>query len=286
MAILWQKAECAEWMFLQCRLCTHCVGCQQRSFLQHSCSNIAGPANSLETMCRMCSQARLAMQALCRLSPAVLTTAAQAQRRPRVEWAFMLCRLNASTAAAVTSSPFYSNSCSEIAGLPCELKIETMCRASVHAMQAVQTLSHLGSPLYNNLCPELACTASAFPSIPFYSNSFSEICLPCELKSRPWAGLGGSCNAGRAGTVSAVNCSRFHSSSCSNLPVLRTLMETLCRLGVHAFQTMQALHWNSLAVLSTADQARRSPALRTQRKTMCQVSAMQCRLCKRGVDGH
>jgi hypothetical protein len=152
MAILWQKAECAEWMFLQCRLCTHCVGCQQRSLLQHSCSNIAFPADSLETMCRMCSQARLAKQALCRLSLAVLTTAAQAQRRPRVEWAFMLCRLNASTAAAVTSSPFYSNSCSEIAGLPCELKIETMCRASVHAMQAVQTLSHLGSPLHRRVC--------------------------------------------------------------------------------------------------------------------------------------
>jgi hypothetical protein len=142
MAILWQKAECAEWMFLQCRLCTHCVGCQQRSLLQHSCSNIAFPADSLETMCRMCSQARLAKQALCRLSLAVLTTAAQAQRRPRVEWAFMLCRLNASTAAAVTSSPYYCNSCSEIAGQPCELKIEPcaeqvfmQCRLHRHCLE-------------------------------------------------------------------------------------------------------------------------------------------------------
>ena len=141
--ISWQKAKCAEWMFLQCRLCTRCVGCQQRSLLQHSCSNIAGPANSRETMCRMSSQARLAMQALGRLSLAVLTTAAQAQRRPRVEWALMLCRLNVGAAAAATSSPFYSNSCSEIAGLPCKLKIETMRRASVHAMQAVQTLSRI-----------------------------------------------------------------------------------------------------------------------------------------------
>jgi hypothetical protein len=231
--------------------------------------------------CRLCRS---------RLSLAVLSAAARAQRRPSAEW--VSCNAGkAGTVSAVTCSPFYSSSCSEMA---CTANSDGDHVPSACSCNAgcTETVSSEKSSL-QQLMPRIACpaksngdhvpggcscnagyagTVSAVTTSPFHNNSFSEIACPANSNA-DHVPSGCSCNAGYADTVSTVTSSPFYSSSCSELPALRTELETRCRLGVYAIQDMQALSRLSLSVLSTAAQAQRSPCPANSDRDHCPCNA-------------
>ena len=164
--------------------------------------------------------------------------------------------------------PFYSSSCSQRPAL--RTQMGTMRRVGAHAMQAMQVLRQL-SPwtflqqlMLRDACPansngdqvpsrcscNAACnagyagTASAVTPVPSTAGH-AQRCLPCELKWRSCAEqVLRQCRLCRH----CVGChsSPFYSSSCSEMPALRTQMEITRRVGAQAMQAMQILRRLSL----------------------------------------
>ena len=197
------------------------------------------------------------MQALCQWSLAVHSTLAQAQRRPSAEGAFMLA-VYAGTMAAVTSSPFYSSSCSEFACAANSDRDHGPSKCSCNA-GGTDTISS-EEPSLQHLMPRtgLPCELSwkqgaggcsrnagllalrllSLAVLPTATHSQRLPARRTQMETRGRVEWSISCKAGHAGTASAVTRSPFYSSSCLRLPVLRTQMGTRCRLGAHAIQSM------------------------------------------------
>ena len=213
----------------------------------------------------------------------------------------------AGTVSAVSSSPFYSSSCSQI------------------ARTANSNGDHGPSGCSGNA--GYAGTALAVTSSPFYNSSCSEIACPANLNGDQ-VPRGCSCNAGYAGTVSAVTSKTFYSSSCSEIACpansngdhvtkacscnsgcagtvslqfrLRTMYERIpCRplvsaelpsmLGSRAGRAGAGLDTKMVAgYVGTVSAVTSSPftAAQAQRRPSAEWGYMQCRLCRHGVGWH
>jgi hypothetical protein len=177
-------------VLMQCRLSRHCVGYHYGPFYSSSCSEMPALQTQMEIMHRAGAHALQAIQALRReslwsfLQQLMLGDACPANSNGAHVASRCSCHAGyAGTAAAVAtvlSTAAHAQRC-----LPCELKTEVMCRAGAHGRQAMEALRRLAlrSSLQRLMLRD-ACPA----------NSNGD-----HVPSRC------SCNAGYAGTASAVN---------------------------------------------------------------------------------